>query len=116
MAAAETGVVENPLAAEDDAESPPNAGDAGAAAAQQRSDDVDIEAGLRDGTLTTEQAFALMERQIEVKVNTKIAQLEARLSGGAGHLQPASPVVHEQAGMLPAFFASLCKCFSSEKR
>jgi len=39
-----------------------------------------------------------------------------RLSGGAGHLRSASPVVHEQAGMLPAFFASLCKCFSSEKR
>lgn len=79
----ETGVVENPLAAEDDAESSPNAGDAGAAA-QQRSDDVDIEAGLKDGTLTAEQAVVLMERQIEAKVNTKIAQLEARLSGGAG--------------------------------
>ena len=50
MAAAETGIVENPLAAEEDAESPPNAGVDAAAA--QCSDDVDIEAGLKDGTLT----------------------------------------------------------------
>ena len=60
MAAAETGVVENPLAVEEGDERMVDEGDVGAAA--QRSG-VDLEAGLRDGTLTTEQAFALQERQ-----------------------------------------------------
>ena len=86
MAAAETGVVENPLAAEDNAERftrvhpAPNAG----AAAQQRSDDVDIEAGLRDGTLTSDEAIVLMEEQLKGQMDAKIAQLRAELSGGGG--------------------------------
>eukprot|EP01043_Picozoa_sp_COSAG02_P047990 COSAG02_NODE_4662_length_5119_cov_2.425299_2_plen_612_part_00 len=45
---------------------------------------IDIEAGLKDGSLSSDEAIVLMERQIEAKVFTKIAQLEARLSGGAG--------------------------------
>ena len=91
MAAAETGVVENPLAAEDDAESPPNAGDAGAAA--QRSGAVDIKAGLKDGTLTSDEAIVLMEEQMEAREKQLRAEMDAKIAAaqlGAAELHRAA--------------------------
>eukprot|EP01045_Picozoa_sp_COSAG04_P048481 COSAG04_NODE_18617_length_436_cov_1.649852_1_plen_61_part_10 len=61
MAAAESGV-ENPLATKGD-ESPPNAGTETEVAAT-RNERIDIKAGLRDGTLTSDEAIVLMEEQL----------------------------------------------------
>ena len=65
MARAESdGAVENPLAAD-------GAGSGGLAAsggaATGSCSGVDIEAGLKDGTLTAEQAVALAEKKMEAK-------------------------------------------------
>ena len=40
---------------------------------------VDIEAGLRDGTLTTEQAFALQERQLRAEMEAREKQLRVEM-------------------------------------
>ena len=40
---------------------------------------VDIEAGLKDGTLTAEQAVVLQERQLRAEVEAQMARLETRL-------------------------------------
>ena len=58
----EDGAVENPLGAED-AGSGGLAASSGAAAGSSAV--VDIEAGLKDGSLTAEQAVALAEKRME---------------------------------------------------
>ena len=52
---------------------------------EQRTDNVDIEAALKDGTLTAEQAVVQMaaeERQLRAEMQEQMAQLEARLGTG----------------------------------
>ena len=78
MARAESdGAVENPLAAED-------AGSGGLAAGGGGSSAVDIEAGLKDGSLTAEQAVALVEKRTESKTARTIMRAAAQLSAASG--------------------------------
>ena len=80
MAAAEGGGgggVENPLAAED-ANSPPNAGAESAVAVTYKQ--IDIKAGLKDGSLSSDEAIVLMEEQMEAREKQLRAEMRAEIA------------------------------------
>ena len=62
---------------------------------------IDIKAGLKDGSLTSDDAIVLMEEQMEKKMTTQIAKLRAELSvvsgavveGAEGAASPLASVV-----------------------
>eukprot|EP01046_Picozoa_sp_COSAG06_P000246 COSAG06_NODE_7_length_38054_cov_37.302569_8_plen_470_part_00 len=69
-----SGVVNNPLAAEGDAENLSNGGEDNGAVTHKH---IDIKARLEDGTLTSDEAIVLMEEQMEAREK----QLRAEMKG-----------------------------------
>ena len=51
-----------------------------AAGAGEASSDVDVEAGLKDGTLSAEQAVLMMEARLESKFAGQVAEIKSQMA------------------------------------